>query len=58
MLYHMKGFSHLRLKKKTLPIIRKLPLMPLINSYFPLIVAVVMLIVPIYMFKRYREYEA
>lgn len=43
---------------KTLPIIRKLPLMPLINSYFPLIVAVVMLIVPIYMFKRYREYEA
>ena len=42
---------------KNFSIIRKLPLMPLINSYFPLIVAVVMLIVPVLMFKRYRAYK-
>ena len=42
---------------KTLKVIRKLPLMPLINSYFPLIVAIAMLVVPILMFRRYRSYE-
>ena len=42
---------------KTLKIIRKLPLMPLINSYFPLIVAIVMLVVPVLMFRRYRSYD-
>ena len=42
---------------KTLPSVRKLPLMPVINSYFPLIVAVVMLVVPFLMFKRYRAYD-
>ena len=42
---------------KTLPHIRKLPLMPLINSYFPLIVAIAMLVVPVLMFRRYRSYE-
>lgn len=41
---------------KTLKSFRRLPLMPLINSYFPLIVAVVMLAVPVLMFKRYRSY--
>ena len=42
---------------KTLKVIRKLPLMPLINSYFPLLVAIAMLVVPILMFRRYRSYE-
>lgn len=28
-----------------------------VNSYFPLITAVIMLIVPLYMFKRYRSYQ-
>ena len=35
-----------------------LPFMYQINSLFPLIVAIVMLSVPFFMFKRYKEYEA
>ena len=42
---------------KNFEIVRKLPLMGITNSYFPLIVAVVMLVVPVLMFKRYRAYE-
>lgn len=34
------------------------PVLKYANAYFPLITAVIMLIVPIYMFKRYRSYEA
>ena len=37
---------------------QSIPFMGLINNYFPLIVAVVMLLVPLYMFKRFRHYEA
>ena len=37
---------------------QSIPFMGLINSYFPLSVAVVMLMVPIYMFNRLRKYEA
>ena len=37
---------------------QSIPFMGLINNYFPLIVAVVMLLVPFYMFKRFRHYEA
>lgn len=36
---------------------RKLPFMTFINSYFPIITSVIMLLVPILMFKRYRAYE-
>ena len=43
---------------KTIPHYRDIPFMRLLNSYFPLIIAVLMIIVPIYMFKRFREYEA
>ena len=43
---------------KTIPHYRDIPFMKLINSYFPLIIAVLMIIVPIYMFKRFREYES
>ena len=43
---------------KTIPHYRDIPFMKLINNYFPLIIAVLMIIVPIYMFKRFREYEA
>ena len=43
---------------KTIPHYRDIPFMKLINSYFPLIIAVLMIIVPIYMFKRFKEYEA
>lgn len=42
---------------KTIPHYRDIPFMKLINSYFPLIIAVLMMIVPIYMFKRFRQYE-
>lgn len=34
------------------------PALKIINTYFPLIVAVIMLLVPLYMFKRYRSYQA
>lgn len=37
---------------------QSIPFLGLINNYFPLIVAVVMLLVPIYMFNRLRKYEA
>ena len=37
---------------------QSIPFMGLINNYFPLITAVVMLLVPLYMFKRFRSYEA
>ena len=37
---------------------QSIPFMGLINNYFPLITAVVMLLVPLYMFKRFRKYEA
>ena len=37
---------------------QSIPFMGLINNYFPLIVAVVMLLVPLHMFKRFRSYEA
>lgn len=43
---------------KTVPHYRDIPFMRLINSYFPLIIAVLMIIVPIYMFRRFKEYEA
>ncbi len=43
---------------KTIPHYRDIPFMKLINSYFPLIIAVLMIIVPIYMFRRFKEYEA
>jgi hypothetical protein len=43
---------------KTIPHYRDIPFMKLINSYFPLIIAVAMIMVPIYMFKRLRHYEA
>lgn len=42
---------------KTIPHYRDIPFMKFINSYFPLIIAVLMIIVPIYMFKRFRQYE-
>ena len=42
---------------KVIPYYRDIPFMRIINSYFPLIIAVVMIMVPIYMFKRFREYE-
>ena len=35
-----------------------IPFMGLINNYFPLITAVVMLLVPLHMFKRFKNYEA
>ena len=37
---------------------QSIPFMGLINNYFPLIVAVAMLLVPLYMFNRLRKYEA
>ncbi len=43
---------------KTIPHYRDIPFMKLLNSYFPLIIAVAMIMVPIYMFKRLRQYEA
>ena len=43
---------------KVIPYYRDFPFMRIINSYFPLIIAVAMIMVPIYMFKRLREYEA
>lgn len=43
---------------KTIPHYRDIPFMKLLNSYFPLIIAIAMIMVPIYMFKRLREYEA
>ena len=43
---------------KTIPHYRDLPFMRILNSYFPLIIAVAMIMVPIYMFKRFKDYEA
>ncbi len=43
---------------KTIPHYRDIPFMKLLNSYFPLIIAVLMILVPIYMFNRFRKYEA
>ena len=43
---------------KVIPHYRDLPFMKIINSYFPLIIAVAMIMVPIYMFNRLRKYEA
>lgn len=43
---------------KTIPHYRDIPFMRIINSYFPLIIAIAMIIVPIYMFRRFKEYEA
>ena len=43
---------------KVIPYYRDLPFMRILNSYFPLIIAVAMIMVPIYMFKRFRQYEA
>ena len=43
---------------KVIPHYRDIPFMKLLNSYFPLIIAVAMIIVPIYMFNRLRKYEA
>lgn len=43
---------------KVIPHYRDIPFMKLLNSYFPLIIAVLMIIVPIYMFRRFKEYEA
>ena len=43
---------------KVIPYYRDLPFMKIINSYFPLIIALAMIMVPIYMFKRLRQYEA
>jgi len=37
---------------------QSIPFMGLINNYFPLITAVVMLLVPLCMFKRFKRYEA
>ena len=37
---------------------QSIPFLGLINNYFPLITAVVMLLVPVYMFKRLRSYNA
>ena len=34
------------------------PVLKYANAYFPLITAVIMLLVPLYMFKRYRSYQA
>ncbi len=42
---------------KVIPYYRDLPFMKIINSYLPLIIAIAMIMVPIYMFKRFREYE-
>ena len=42
---------------KVIPHYRDIPFMKLLNSYFPLIIAVLMILVPIYMFKRFKEYE-
>ena len=42
---------------KVIPYYRDIPFMRIINSYLPLIIAVAMIMVPIYMFKRFREYE-
>ena len=43
---------------KVIPHYRDIPFMKLLNSYFPLIIGVLMIIVPIYMFKRFKDYEA
>ena len=43
---------------KTIPHYRDLPFMRILNSYFPLIIAAAMIMVPIYMFNRLRKYEA
>ena len=43
---------------KVIPHYRDIPFMRLINSYFPLIIAILMIMVPIYMFKRLKAYEA
>ena len=43
---------------KVIPHYRDIPFMKLLNSYFPLIIAVLMIMVPIYMFKRFKAYEA
>ena len=40
-----------------IPYIRKLPLMGFINSYFPLIIAIVMLIIPVLMLRRLKNYK-
>ena len=42
---------------KVIPYYRDLPFMKIINSYLPLVIAIAMIMVPIYMFKRFREYE-
>ena len=43
---------------KVIPHYRDIPFMKLLNSYFPLIIGVLMIMVPIYMFKRFKDYEA
>ena len=43
---------------KVIPHYRDIPFMRLLNSYFPLIIGILMLMVPIYMFKRFKNYEA
>ena len=43
---------------KVIPHYRDIPFMKLVNSYFPLIIGILMIMVPIYMFKRLKAYEA
>ena len=43
---------------KVVPHYRDVPFMGIINNYFPLIIAVVMLLVPVKMFSRFRRYES
>ena len=43
---------------KVIPHYRDIPFMKLVNSYFTLIIGILMIMVPIYMFKRLKAYEA
>lgn len=43
---------------KTIPLYREMPFMTFINTYFPTLVAIAMLMVPILMFRRFRGTNA
>ena len=40
---------------KTIPLYREMPFMTFINRYFPTLIAIAMLMVPILMYRRYRN---
>ena len=43
---------------KTIPLYREMPFMTFINTYFPTLIAIAMLMVPILMFRRFRGTNA